>query len=199
MTAMTIARPIPGIAPRTATPRPDRRWKARTPTAGWIRRRSSISNRPMAEAITTAARAALGRWRRRFGAIRISKATASAPTLRQLRSRASLRDGCARRTAADRKPLEQRQRRDSPGRPFRWGRPSRRAVRRSTGHALVSADDTTATAKTADDDRTTMGRRSPGEWPDTGDAGLPFEIKGARWRSPRPRRSGPAPARGAAG
>ena len=57
MTAIAIARPIPGIAPNTATPtrhtmdsQNSQRWMRK------IRIRSTTSNRPMAEAITTAAR-----------------------------------------------------------------------------------------------------------------------------------------------
>jgi hypothetical protein len=45
-----------------------------------MRRRSAISNRPMAAAITTAASAVFGRYCSRFGASNSSRATARAPT-----------------------------------------------------------------------------------------------------------------------
>ena len=45
-----------------------------------IRTRSVISIRPIAEAMTTAANAALGRSRSRFGAASSNSATTSAPT-----------------------------------------------------------------------------------------------------------------------
>ena len=81
MTAMTIARPMPGIAPNAATPtkqtmdsQNSQRWMRK------MRRRSANSNRPMAAAITTAASALLGRFCSRLGASTSSRATATAPT-----------------------------------------------------------------------------------------------------------------------
>lgn len=81
MTATTIARPMPGIAPSSATPsrqpidsQNSQRWMRQ------MRRRSVTSIRPMAEAITTAARAAPGRLRSRSGAPSNMAPTASAPT-----------------------------------------------------------------------------------------------------------------------
>ena len=81
MTAMTIAKPMPGIAPRTATPakqtidsQNSQRWMRK------IRTRSVISIKPIAEAITTAANAAVGRCCSRLGAANSSSATVSAPT-----------------------------------------------------------------------------------------------------------------------
>ena len=46
-----------------------------------MRRRSETSIKPMAEAMTTAAKAVVGKCQRRSGAATISKATASAPTI----------------------------------------------------------------------------------------------------------------------
>ena len=72
---------MPGIAPNTATDakhtidsQNSQRWIRK------MRRRSANSNRPMAAAITTAARALLGRSCSRFGASTSSSATHSAPT-----------------------------------------------------------------------------------------------------------------------
>ena len=80
-TAMRIARPIPGMAPNMATPT-----KQRTESQNshfWIRkmRRSSAnSNSPIAEAITTAASALVGKLCSRLGATSNNSATAAAPT-----------------------------------------------------------------------------------------------------------------------
>ena len=72
---------MPGIAPNAATPakhtidsQNSQRWMRQ------IRPRSLNSNSPIAEAITTAASALLGRLRKRSGAATRSRATASAPT-----------------------------------------------------------------------------------------------------------------------
>ena len=81
MTAATMASPMPGITPSSATPsrqpidnQNSQRWMRQ------MRRRSAISIRPMAEAITTAARAATGRLRSRPGALSSMAPTANAPT-----------------------------------------------------------------------------------------------------------------------
>ena len=81
MTARTIARPMPGITPKTATPtkqtidsQNSHCWMRK------IRRRSANSNRPMAAAITTAASALFGRFCSRFGANEQQQRHATAPT-----------------------------------------------------------------------------------------------------------------------
>src|SRR5262245_56463586 len=81
MTAIATAKPMPGIAPKTATPtkqtidsQNSQRWIRK------IRAKSVNSNRPIADAITTAAKAAEGRFWRRLGAASNSRATATAPT-----------------------------------------------------------------------------------------------------------------------
>ena len=72
----------PGMAPSTATPmkqtidsQNSQRWIRK------IRRRSVTSIKPIAEAMTTAAKAVVGKCSRRFGAATSSKATTSAPTM----------------------------------------------------------------------------------------------------------------------
>ena len=81
MTEMTIARPIPGITPRAATPA--KQTIDSQNSHCWMRKmraRSANSNRPMAAAITTAASALLGRLCSRLGAKSRSRATLTAPT-----------------------------------------------------------------------------------------------------------------------
>ena len=87
------------------------RWTARTPIAGCDRCGAgrATSNRPIAEAITTAASALSGRCWSRSGAATSSSATAQrADDAGQLRPGArGLGDRRARRAAADRKALEE--------------------------------------------------------------------------------------------
>ena len=81
MIAITTAKPIPGIAPKTATPK--KQTIDSQNSQGWMRKiriRSVISNKPIAEAITTAANAAEGKFCSRFGATNKSSATLNAPT-----------------------------------------------------------------------------------------------------------------------
>ena len=81
MTAITTASPMPGTAPSTATPTRHRMDSQNSQR--WIRqmrRRSATSINPIAEAMTTAARAGVGRCFRRSGAATSNAATPSAPT-----------------------------------------------------------------------------------------------------------------------
>src|SRR5262245_59237140 len=81
MTAITIARPMPGKGPAIATPakqtidnQNSQRWMR------WTRRRSATSIRPIAAAITTAASAVSGTYASQGGATTSNSAIANAPT-----------------------------------------------------------------------------------------------------------------------
>ena len=81
MTASTMARPMPGMAPSTATPtkqtmesQNSQRWMRQ------MRRRSATSISPMAAAMTTAASAVEGKCFSSSGAKVSNRATATAPT-----------------------------------------------------------------------------------------------------------------------
>ena len=81
MTAIATASPMPGTAPSTATPA--RHSRESQNSQRWIRQRrlrSAISNKPIADAMTTAASAGVGRFFSRSGTATSNAATPSAPT-----------------------------------------------------------------------------------------------------------------------
>jgi len=81
MSAMPMAMPTPEITPNFATP--TKQTMDSQNSHCWMRkmrRRSANSNKPMAELITTAASALLGRCLSRLGANTRRSATAMAPT-----------------------------------------------------------------------------------------------------------------------
>src|SRR5262249_27199800 len=81
MIATATAKPMPGIAPNTATPA--KQTSDSQNSHGWMRKiraRSVNSKRPIAEAITTAASAEDGRFCSRLGAATNNRPTAIAPT-----------------------------------------------------------------------------------------------------------------------
>ena len=108
MRAIAMARPMPGMAPSTATPT---RRMIESHSHGWMRRmrlRSATSIKPIAEGDDDRRQRGLGQFCNRFGAVRNRKAMISAATtlVSWLRARAASATGVRGAAAADREALK---------------------------------------------------------------------------------------------